>query len=63
MTEVVGMRVDAEMEETERVTSGNYKQSGDSYLKTERLSDAAARASYFSNSYGSIVFRVVSTVV
>lgn len=49
------MGVDAEVEET--VNSKNYRQSGDSYLKTEMLSDVAPRASYFSNSFSSVVFQ------
>lgn len=57
------MGVDTEVEDTERVNSGNYRQSRDSYLKTERLSDAAPRVSYFSNSFGNVTFKVVSTVV
>lgn len=57
------MGVDTEVEEAERVNSGNYRQSRDSYLKTERLSDAAPRASCFSNSFGNVTFKVVSTVV
>lgn len=53
---------EVEVEKAERVISRSYRQSGDAYLETDSLSDATPRASYFSNSFGSVIFKVVSTV-
>lgn len=53
MTKIVDTEVEVEVEEAERVISSSYRQAGSSYRKTERLSDAAPRVSYSSNSFGS----------
>lgn len=53
MIKTVDTEVEAEVEKAERVISRSYRQSGDSYRKTERLSEAALGVSYSSNSFGS----------
>lgn len=53
MIKIVDTEVEAEVGKAERVISRSYRQSGDSYRKTERLSEAASGVSYSSNSFGS----------
>lgn len=60
---VVGMEVEVKAEKTERMISRSCRWSGNSYLQTDRLSGTASRASYFCNSFDSVIFRVFSTVV